>query len=92
MTTGIVVVEASMPKYYPRVALARVNILSGVVVRTLRCGEGLPKMFCLAASSLGQLRSHLHDCLRLLFTKRTKWVCEGVEEFGLGYGWCWDHL
>ncbi len=51
----VVVVEASAPKVYPRVTLAGVITLSGSVVRTLGGGEGLPKMFCLVASSLGHL-------------------------------------
>ncbi len=53
----IVVVEASAPKVYLRVTLASASILSGSVVRALRGGEGLPKIFCLVASSLGHLRS-----------------------------------
>ncbi len=53
----VVVVEASASKVYPRVTLAGASNLSGWVVRTLRGGEGLPKMFCLVASSLGHLRS-----------------------------------
>ncbi len=51
------VVEASVPKVYPRVTLASSSTLSGSVVRTLRSGEGLPKIFCLVASSHGHLRS-----------------------------------
>ncbi len=59
---GVVVVvvddvEASAPKVCPRVTLASASTLSGSVVRTLRGGEGLPKVFCLVASSLGHLRS-----------------------------------
>ncbi len=42
-----VVVQASEPNAYPRVALASARILSGSVVRTLWGGEGLPKLFCL---------------------------------------------
>ncbi len=53
----VIVVEALAPKVYPRVTLASASTLSGFVVRTLRGGEGLPKMFCLVASSLGHLRS-----------------------------------
>ncbi len=53
----IVVVEASAPNIYPRVTLASASTLSGSVVRTLRGGEVLPKMFYLVASSLGHLRS-----------------------------------
>ncbi len=53
----VVVVEASAPEVYPRVTLASASTLSGSVVRTLRDGEGFPKMFCLVASSLGHLRS-----------------------------------
>ncbi len=52
----VVVVEASAPKTYPRVALANANTLSGSVIRTSRDGEGLLKMLYLVASSLG----HLH--------------------------------
>ncbi len=52
-----VVVEASAPKVYPKVTLARASTLSGSVVSTLRGGEGLPNMFCLVASSPGHLRS-----------------------------------
>ncbi len=40
-----------------RVSLASASTLSGSVVRTLRGGEGLPKMFCLVTLSLGHLRS-----------------------------------
>ncbi len=54
---GGVVVEASVPKVYPRVTLASASTFSGSVVRTLRGGEGLSEMFCLVASSLGHLRS-----------------------------------
>ncbi len=43
-----VVVEASAPTVYTRVALASASTLSEPVVRTLRGGEGLPKTFCLA--------------------------------------------
>ncbi len=53
----VAAVEASAAKIYTRLALASVRTLSGSVVRTLRGGEGLPKMFCLVASSLGHLRS-----------------------------------
>ncbi len=53
----IVVAEASAPKVYPRVALARASTLSGSVLRTLRGGEGSPRMFCLFVSSLGHLCS-----------------------------------
>ncbi len=53
----VAVVEASVPKVYPRVTLASASTLSGSVVRTSRGGEGLPKMFCLVASSLGHPRS-----------------------------------
>ncbi len=53
----VIVVEASAPKVYPRVALASVSTLSGSVVRTLKGGEGHPNMFCRVASSLGHLRS-----------------------------------
>ncbi len=48
-----VAVEALAPKAYPRVALASASSLSGSVVRTLRGGEGLPKMFCLIALGRG---------------------------------------
>ncbi len=48
-----VVAEASVPKVYPRVTLASASTLSGSVVGTSRGGEGLPKTFCLFASSLG---------------------------------------
>ncbi len=51
------VVEVSLQKVYPRVTLATARTLSGSVERTLRGGEGLPKMFCLVAPSLGHLRS-----------------------------------
>ncbi len=53
----VVVVEASAPKVYPRVTLASASTLPGLVVRTLRGGEGPPNMVCLVASSLGHLRS-----------------------------------
>ncbi len=53
----VVVVELSAPKVYPNVTLSRASTLSGSVVRALRGGEGLPKMFCLVASSLGHLGS-----------------------------------
>ncbi len=44
----VVVVEASAPKVYPRVTLASTSSRSGSVVRTFRCGDGLPKMRRLA--------------------------------------------
>ncbi len=50
-----VAAEASAPKAYPRVALASASILSVSVIRALRGGEGLSKMFCLVVSSLGHL-------------------------------------
>ncbi len=53
----VVIVEASAPKVYSRVTLASASTLSGLVVRALRGGEGLPNMFWLVASSLGHLRS-----------------------------------
>ncbi len=49
----VVVFEASVPKVYPRVTLASASTLSGLVLRTLRGGEGLPNMCCLVASRLG---------------------------------------
>ncbi len=58
----VVVVEASAPKVYPMVTLASASTFSGSVLRTLRCGEGLPNMFCLVASSLGHLRSYSIVC------------------------------
>ncbi len=45
------------------------------VVRPLRGGEGLPKLFCLVA------RQTVFDCL---FTKGTQWVCGGVEVIDVG--------
>ncbi len=69
----VVVVEASAPKVYPRVILASASTLSGSVVRTLWGGEGSPRMFCLAASSLGQLHSQCSI------------GCGGVEEIGVGF-------
>ncbi len=54
---AFVVVEASAPKVYPRVTLASARTLSGSVVRALRGGEGLSKIFYLIASSLGHVRS-----------------------------------
>ncbi len=42
----VVVIEASAPWVYPRVTPASASTPSGSVVRTLMCGEGLPKMFC----------------------------------------------
>ncbi len=53
----VVILEASAPKVYPRVTLASASTLSGSVVRTLSGGDGLSKIFCLVASSLGILRS-----------------------------------
>ncbi len=52
-----VVVGASAPRTYWRVALARASTLSASVVRTLRGGERLQKVFCLVALSLAPLRS-----------------------------------
>ncbi len=45
----VVVFEASAPKVCTRVTLASASTFSESVVRTLRGGEELPKMFCLAA-------------------------------------------
>ncbi len=59
----VVVVEASAPKVYPRVTLASASTLSGSVVRTLRGGEGLPKIFCLVVSSLRAPPQSVFDCL-----------------------------
>ncbi len=39
------------------VTIASASTLPGSVVRTFRGGEGLPKMYCLAASSPGRFRS-----------------------------------
>ncbi len=36
VVVGVIVVEASAPKVYPRVTLASASTLSGSVVRTLR--------------------------------------------------------
>ncbi len=69
----VVVVELSAPKVYPSVTFANSSTLSASVVRTLRGGEGLPKMFCLVPSSLGHLRSQCSI------------VCGGVEEIGVGF-------
>ncbi len=49
----VVILEASVAKPYPRVTLASPSTLSGLVVRTLSGGDGLSKVFCLVASSLG---------------------------------------
>ncbi len=40
----VVVLEASVPKVYPRVTLVSASTLSGSAIRTLRDGEGLPNM------------------------------------------------
>ncbi len=72
---GIPVAEPLEPKVYPSVTLTSASALSGSVVRTLRDGEGLPKMFCLVVSSLGYLRSQFP----------TQGVCGGVEEIGVGF-------
>ncbi len=77
--TAVVGVEALAPKTYSMVILASASTLSGSVVRTLRSGEGLPKMFCLVALSMGHLRSQCS----IVFAKGTQGVCGGVEEIGL---------
>ncbi len=74
----IVVAEASAPKVYPRVTLARASTLSGSVVRTLRGAEGLSKMFCLVASSLG-------PCSAAPPCKGDVGGCRGAEEIGVGF-------
>ncbi len=53
----VFLLRLQLVKVYPRVTLASASTLSGSVTRTLRGGEGLPKMFCLVASSLGHLSS-----------------------------------
>ncbi len=78
---AVVVADASAPKVYPRVTLASASTLSGSVIRTLRYAEGLPKVFCIVASSLGHLPS------------RCSIVCDsslqrghgGVEEICVGF-------
>ncbi len=41
----VVVIEASAPKVYPRVTLASASTLLRSLVRALRGGEGLTKIF-----------------------------------------------
>ncbi len=54
---GIVVVAVMVEsKAYSSVAPVSPCTLCGSVVRALRGGEGLPKLFCLVVSSLGLLR------------------------------------
>ncbi len=69
-----VVVEASTPTAYWRVVLVSASTLSRSVVRTLRGEEGLPKMVCLVASSLGHLRSQYSIVCGPSFL-HTQWVC-----------------
>ncbi len=51
----VVVAEGSVPKVYPKVTLASASTLSGILLRTLGGGEGLPNMVCFVASSMGHL-------------------------------------
>ncbi len=73
----VVVLEASAPKAYPRVALASASTLSGSGVRTLMGGEGFAKP--------GASPQPVFDCLWRLFTMGTQWVCGGVEEIGVDF-------
>ncbi len=51
------VVEVSALRAYLRVTLVSASILSGLAIKTLRDGKGLPEVLYLVASSLG----HLHN-------------------------------
>ncbi len=80
-----IVIEASSPKAYHRVTVASASNLSGSLVRALRGGEGLPKMFCLVVSNLRHLRNQVSIvCGSSLQRVFTQWVCGGVEEIGVG--------
>ncbi len=79
----VVVFEASAPKVYPRVTLARASTLSGSEVRTLRGREELEKMS--SCNEPGASTQPVVDCLRFLFVKGTQGVCGGVEEIGVGF-------
>ncbi len=78
MIYTVVIVEASAPMAYSRVTLSRVSALSGLVVRNLRSGEGLPKILCLFESSLGHLRN---QCSIVC----TEGITGGVKEVGVHY-------
>ncbi len=70
-----------MPKAYLRVALAKASTLSEPVVKTLKGGEGLPKMFCLVVSDLGHLRGQRS----ITHGSSLQCACGGVEEIGVGF-------
>ncbi len=53
----VVFTEASAAKVYLSLTLANTSTLSGSVVRSLRGGEGLSKMFCPVESNLEHLLS-----------------------------------
>ncbi len=76
-----VVVEASGSKVYPRVTLEGASNLSGWAVRTLRGEEGLPKMFCLVASSLGHLRSQCSIVCGSSLQRGRRGSAEGSRRF-----------
>ncbi len=79
---GVVVVvdvEASTPKVYPRVTP------SGSVVRTLRGAEGLTKMFCLVASSLGHLRSQCSIVCGSSMQRGHRGSAEGSRRLALAF-------
>ncbi len=77
----VIFVEASVPKVYPRVSLASASTLSGSVVRTLRGGEGLPKVLCLAGSSLGHLRSQCSIICGSALQRGHRGSAEGLRRF-----------
>ncbi len=67
---------------------ASASTLSWSVVRTLRGEEGLPKMFCLVASSLGHHRSQCSTACGSSLQSGHKGVCGGVAESGIGFHQC----
>ncbi len=77
----VVVVEASAPKVYSRGTLASTSTLSGSVVRTLRGGEGLPKMFRLVASSMGHVRSQCSIVCGSSLQRGRRGSAEGSKRF-----------
>ncbi len=68
-------------KGLPEGDLASASTLSESVVRTLRGGEGLPKMFCLVASSPGHLRSQCS----IVCGSSLQSGHRGVEDIGVGF-------
>ncbi len=82
----VVFVETSVPKAYPRVALASASTLSGSVLRTLRGGEILPKMFSLILpSSLGHPHSQCSIVCGSSLQRGHNGSAEELRRFSVGF-------